>query len=42
MPYAIVNRGETEHDGHPAVTVRLEGDVIEIFSPAVKEALAGA
>jgi NAD-dependent deacetylase len=42
VPYAIVNRGETEHDQHPAVTVRLEGDVVEIFPPAVKEALAGS
>ena len=41
VPYAIVNRGPTEHDGHPAVTVRLEGDVVEIFAPAVKEALGG-
>ena len=31
VPYAIVNRGPTEHDDHPAVTVRLEGDVVEIF-----------
>ena len=42
VPYAIVNRGPTEHDGHPAVTVRLEGDVVEIFPPTVEEALAGA
>ncbi len=38
-PYVIVNRGETEHDAHPAVTLRLEGDVVEIFPPAVDEAL---
>ena len=36
VPYAIVNRGPTEHDGHPAVTVRLEGDVVEIF-PSYEE-----
>jgi NAD-dependent deacetylase len=41
VPYAIVNRGETEHDRHPAVTVRLEGDVVGIFPRAVREALAG-
>jgi NAD-dependent deacetylase len=42
VPYAIVNRGQTEHDHHPAVTVRLEGDVVEIFPPAVREALGGS
>jgi len=41
VPYAIVNRGPTEHDDHPAVTVRLEGDVVEIFPRAVDAALAG-
>ncbi len=39
-PYIIVNRGETEHDGHPAVTLRLEGDVTAIVPPAVEAALA--
>ncbi|MGD8897964.1 MAG: Sir2 family NAD-dependent protein deacetylase [Acidobacteriota bacterium] len=39
VPYVIVNRGATEHDGHPAVTLRLEGDVVEIFPPAVEAAL---
>ena len=39
-PYVIVNRGPTEHDGHPAVTLRIEGDVTEEFAPAVREALA--
>ena len=38
-PYVIVNRGATEHDAHPAVTLRLEGDVVEIFPPAVEAAL---
>jgi NAD-dependent deacetylase len=38
-PYVIVNRGETEHDTHPAVTLRLEGDVVEIFPAAVEAAL---
>ena len=37
--YVIINRGETEHDSHPAVTLRLEGDVVELFPPAVEEAL---
>ena len=39
VPYAIVNRGPTDHDGHPAVTLRLDGDVVEIVPPAVREAL---
>jgi NAD-dependent deacetylase len=34
-PYVIINRGETAHDGHPAVALRLEGDVAEILAPAV-------
>ena len=39
-PYVVINRGETEHDRHPGVTLRLEGDVVELFSPAVETALA--
>ncbi len=38
-PYVIINRGPTDHDGDPLVTLRLEGDVGEIFPPAVAEAL---
>jgi NAD-dependent deacetylase len=38
-PYVIINRGPTEHDGLPEVTLRLEGDVGEIFPPAVEAAL---
>lgn len=41
-PYVIVNRGSTDHDGLPEVTLRLEGDVAEIFPPAVSRALAEA
>lgn len=37
--YVIINRGATDHDGHPAVTLRVEGDVVELFPPAVREAL---
>jgi NAD-dependent deacetylase len=40
--YVIVNRGPTEHDGHPSVTLRLEGDVIGLFPVAVEHALARA
>jgi NAD-dependent deacetylase len=38
-PYIIVNRGPTEHDGHPSVTLRLEGDVTAIVPAAVDAAL---
>jgi NAD-dependent deacetylase len=38
-PYVIINRGPTEHDERPEVTLRLEGDVGEIFPGAVTEAL---
>ena len=39
VPYVIVNRGPTEHDRHPALALRLEGDVAEIFPAAVEAAL---
>ncbi len=38
-PYVIINRGVTDHDRHPSVTLRLEGDVVELFPPAVRAAL---
>ena len=38
-PYAIINRGPTEHDELREVTLRMEGDVGEIFPAAVEEAL---
>jgi len=40
VPYVIINRGRTEHDHHPQVTLRLEGDVGEIFPRAVEKALS--
>lgn len=40
VPYAIVNRGETDHDSHPSVTLRLDGDVTAIVPAAVEAALA--
>ncbi|UCB47093.1 MAG: Sir2 family NAD-dependent protein deacetylase [Spirochaetota bacterium] len=40
VPYVIVNKGFTEHDGHPLVSLRLEGDVGELFVPAVHAALS--
>jgi NAD-dependent deacetylase len=39
-PYIIINRGPTEHDEMPEVTLRLEGDVAELLPPAVDAALA--
>ncbi len=39
VPYIIVNQGPTEHDRHPAVSLRLEGDVTRIFPPAVEASL---
>ena len=39
VPYVIINRGPTEHDGHSEVALRLEGDVGEVFPQAVTEAL---
>ena len=38
-PYVIVNRGRTEHDDMDCVTLRLEGDVGEIFASGVDAAL---
>lgn len=38
-PYIVINRGETEHDAEPSVTLRLEGEVGAIFPAAVEEAL---
>jgi len=35
VPYVIINRGETGHDKLEAVTLRLEGDVVDLFPPAV-------
>ena len=41
-PYIIVNRGPSEHDDHPSVTLRLEGDVSVIIPAAVEAALTRA
>lgn len=40
VPYVIVNRGATEHDDEPSVSLRIEGEVSEIFPAAVDLALA--
>jgi NAD-dependent deacetylase len=38
VAYVIINRGPTDHDGHRAVTLRLEGDVVDLFPEAVAKA----
>ena len=38
--YVIVNRGPTDHDALSSVTLRLEGDVMEIVPPAIELAFA--
>ena len=38
-PYVIINRGPTDHDGIPSVSLRLEGDVTRIFPPVVECAI---
>jgi NAD-dependent deacetylase len=39
VPYVIINRGATEHDAEPRVSLRIEGEVSEIFPAAVEAAL---
>jgi NAD-dependent deacetylase len=40
VPYIVINRGATDHDHERCVTLRLEGEVAEIFPAAVDAALA--
>ncbi|MEY2495060.1 MAG: NAD-dependent deacetylase [Verrucomicrobiota bacterium] len=40
VPYVIVNRGATEHDHEPSVSLRIEGEVGDIFPAAVEAALS--
>ena len=40
VPYVIINRGPTDHDHEPSVSLRLDGSLVEIFPSAVKAALA--
>lgn len=40
LPYIVINRGATEHDHERCVTLRLEGEVAELFTAAVDQALA--
>jgi NAD-dependent deacetylase len=39
VPYVIINRGATEHDPDESVSLRIEGEVSEIFPAAVESAL---
>jgi NAD-dependent deacetylase len=39
-PYVIINRGATDHDHERCVSLRIEGDVSEIFPAAVEAALS--
>jgi NAD-dependent deacetylase len=39
VPYVIINRGATDHDYEPAVSLRIEGDVAPVFPRAVDAAL---
>ncbi len=36
-PYVVINRGPTEHDQIPELTLRLEGDVTEMLVPVVNQ-----
>ncbi len=38
-PYLVINRGPTDHDHEPAVSLRIERDVSEVFPAAVEAAL---
>jgi NAD-dependent deacetylase len=40
VPYVVVNRGETSHDGLVVMALRLDADVGEVVPPAVALALA--
>src|SRR3954468_4704240 len=40
VPYVVINRGATVHDHEAAVSLRIEGDVGEIFPAAVSAALS--
>ncbi len=39
VPYVIINRGATDHDGERCVALRMEGEVGELFPAAVNAAL---
>jgi NAD-dependent deacetylase len=39
VPYIIINRGATDHDGQKSVSLRIEREIAEIFPSAVEAAL---
>jgi NAD-dependent deacetylase len=39
VPYVVINRGATEHDNEASLSLRIEGEVSEIFPAAVGSAL---
>jgi NAD-dependent deacetylase len=39
IPYVIINRGATDHDDQRPVSLRIEGEIAEIFPSAVEAAL---
>ena len=39
-PYIVINRGPTDHDHEPSVSLRIDGDVAETLPTAVEVALA--
>ena len=39
IPYLIVNRGETEQDNDPAITVRIDNDIALVLPAAIEAAL---
>ena len=41
IPYIIINRDGTDHDDMTQLTLRLSGNVEELFPPAVEAAIAG-
>jgi NAD-dependent deacetylase len=40
VPYVIVNMGATDHDHWDGLTLRIDGDVTDVFPLAVRAALA--
>lgn len=40
VPYVIINMGATEHDDWSGLTLRIDGDVTDVFPAAVRQALA--
>lgn len=40
VPYVVINRGHTDHDGLAGLTLRIDGDTSEVLPPAVDAALA--